>query len=172
MASNSRNRTAMPLRMRPVICAFRDISMRCLLRICFRRYRPRLAAKLIGRREKSGTPASRRLMWQRLAATPRTSGGGETPPASAGGTPAFQSQWQTEHREERFGIEEGVPARDAAAVDLEHDQRPRLIGSRLRARTVLRECGRARCRDRHETRAAAPRTGTREPSVHRLRTLQ
>src|SRR3954468_56761 len=104
-ASIVRNRTATPLSTRPVhtcalVAGYSFTSGKVVVviaasssKISFRRYRQRIAAKLIGRRKKSSS----------------------------------ERQRQAEQRKERGGVEERVPRAHAVAVEIQDDERPRLI---------------------------------------------
>src|SRR5262245_51309267 len=94
-------------------------------------HRPRARAELIGRIEKKIRPA--------LAGRKR----GKSASAARGGrTDLLDAWWQAELRKKRLGVEEGRPTHDAIGIELEHDQRPRLVGPRFGAgfgRMILSE---------------------------------
>src|SRR5207244_13141590 len=57
---------------------------------------------------------------------------------------------QAEEREQRLGVEERVPARDAVARQLEDDERPRLVSPVRTAWTVMSEGRRTAGRGWHQ----------------------
>ena len=75
-----------------------------------------------------------------------------------------EARRQAEQREQRLGAEEERELDDAAVLDLEHLQRPRVVALAGLARLVLAERGRAvRGRRRDDARAAAADAGAEPP---------
>src|SRR5437773_5475560 len=71
---------------------------------------------------------------------------------------------KAEQREYRGRVEEEGELDDAAVLDLEHLESPRLVTVAGRGRLVLPEGGRAVCRDRRDyARAAAADAGAEPP---------
>src|SRR2546425_2521177 len=137
-ASNSRNRTARPLRTRPVHTAFLDAI-------------GTLPSSLF----EGWTPATDRN--HRFAAKSAT---------SCGKWLRGKMRRQAELREQRRRIQERVPARDAVARQLEDDEGPWLVAPGSTG-PVLSEGGRAAGGGRYEAGAAAGRSWPEKPLADR-----
>ena len=79
----------------------------------------------------------------------------------------WQAGREAEEREELLRVEERVPCRNAIALELEHDERERLVTA-VRRRSILRERRDAGRTGRQQLRAPAARASAGQPRSNRV----